>query len=177
MVWVSRGAPLGDFLRRSWRLGAHRGLLPASANTVGGSGGAPQAGRLPCAETQPRPKASDTRSHTGPRIHASRRPRGSRACFNRRNYNADDPLSAKSYQQWRDGLAAKTDEVAVVPESYRIRTMAPEGAIAVASLTLRGTDLRPVEGRFEFRNREWVELTEVSEASTRDDGIVRRDER
>jgi hypothetical protein len=30
-----------------------------------------------------------------------------------------------------------------------------------ATLTLRGTDLEPVAGRFEFRNRDWVEMTEL----------------
>ena len=94
-----------------------------------------------------------------------------RALFETAHYNSEDPLSAKSYQAWREGLRAKSDEIAASAESYRIRTAAPEGAIAVASLTLRATDLRPVEGRFEFRNQEWVELTEVAEASTRDGGL------
>ena len=35
---------------------------------------------------------------------------------------------------------------------------------------LRVTDLHPVEGRFEFRNQEWVEYSEISDASTTDGG-------
>jgi hypothetical protein len=93
------------------------------------------------------------------------------------HYNPDPPLSAQSYQEWRDGLPAKVDEVQTVPdpesparECYRIRTVAAEGDLAVASLLLRTTDLHPVEGRFEFRDREWVEYNEISEASTTDGG-------
>jgi hypothetical protein len=91
-------------------------------------------------------------------------------------YNADDPLSAKSFQAWRDGLASKRDEVTTVADPqtnrtrYQIQTTTQEGDLALARLTLRATDLRPVEGRFEFRNREWVEYEEISEASTTDGG-------
>jgi hypothetical protein len=94
-----------------------------------------------------------------------------RALFETARYNSEDPLSARSYQAWRDALAPKSDEVEISADSYRIRTSSPEGAIAVASLTLRATDLRAVEGRFEFRNQEWIELTEDTEASTRDGGL------
>lgn len=99
------------------------------------------------------------------------------AMFREAKYNAENPLSAKAYQQWRDGLPSKTDEVATRPDPqapgqqrYEIRTTAAEGDLAVARLTLRATDLRPVEGRFEFRNREWVEYEEISDTSTTDGG-------
>jgi hypothetical protein len=72
-------------------------------------------------------------------------------------------------------VASKEDAVATVPASeppaancYQIRTTAAEGNLASASLMLRTSDLHPVEGRFEFRNREWVELTEFSDALTTD---------
>ena len=32
------------------------------------------------------------------------------------NYNSEAPLSAKSFQEWRDGLASKRDEVTTVPD-------------------------------------------------------------
>jgi anti-sigma factor RsiW len=99
------------------------------------------------------------------------------AMFREAKYSADNPLSAKSYQDWRAGLRAKTDEVATKPDPqtpgqqrYEIRTTAAAGDLAMARLTLRATDLRPVEGRFEFRNREWVEYEEISDASTTDGG-------
>jgi hypothetical protein len=93
------------------------------------------------------------------------------------HYHPDPPLSARSYQEWRDGLTGKWDEVATIPDPespaencYRIRTIAAEGDLAMASLMLRVTDLRPVAGRFEFRDQEWVEYSEISEASTTDGG-------
>ena len=93
------------------------------------------------------------------------------------HYNSEAPLSAKSFQEWRDGLTSKRDEVTTVadPESpaqncYRIETAAADGELAIASMMLRATDLHPVEGRFEFRNRDWVEYDEISDASTTDGG-------
>lgn len=80
--------------------------------------------------------------------------------------------SARSFQAWRDSLTGKRDEVTTVadPERpsescYRIQTAAESGELASASLTLRATDLHPVESRLEFRDREWVELTEIPEPS------------
>ncbi len=86
------------------------------------------------------------------------------------HFDWEDPLSAKSYQAWRNGVAAKQDEVTATQASYRIRTVAAEGELASASLVLRTADLRPVEERLEFRDKEWVELTDITDATTRDDG-------
>ena len=86
-------------------------------------------------------------------------------------YDWNDPLSARAFAAWRGTLVGKTDEVSNVPEGYRVRTSAPSGELESASLTLRNTDLHPVQGRFEFRNSEWVELTELAETSTSDDHI------
>jgi anti-sigma factor RsiW len=97
--------------------------------------------------------------------------------FQAANYDWDDPLSAKAYQTWFDGLATRQDEVTTVADPqwpaekcYRIRTVTPDGSLAAASLMLRTTDLRPVESKLEFRDREWVEFTEITDATTRDDG-------
>lgn len=99
------------------------------------------------------------------------------AMFHAAHYNFDDPLSAKSYLDWRDTLTAKQDEVRTVPDPvepgkacYEIRTLAAAGELATASLMLRTTDLLPVEGRFEFQNQEWVELTDFTEASATEGG-------
>lgn len=96
-----------------------------------------------------------------------------RALFVKANYPAQDPLSPASYQSWRDAQAVKTDSVETITIAeppfapcYRIRTVTPEGELASASLTLRTADLEPVEGRFEFRNQDWVELTSTAEATT-----------
>ncbi|HLH19591.1 MAG TPA: zf-HC2 domain-containing protein [Bryobacteraceae bacterium] len=97
--------------------------------------------------------------------------------FREARYDFDDPLSARSYSQWRDGLAEKRDEVRTVADPvepgkacYEIRTIAAAGPLASASLMLRTADLLPVEGRFEFRNEDWVELTGFSEATATEGG-------
>jgi hypothetical protein len=94
------------------------------------------------------------------------------ALFRSARYDWDDPLSAKSYQAWREGLAHKRDEVSAVgdPQSpdgggYRISTTTGDGELVSASLTLRIPDLEPTQGRFEFRNAEWVEMTELPDLS------------
>jgi len=92
--------------------------------------------------------------------------------FETARYDWNDPLSARAYSAWRDTLSEKTDEVANLPEGYKIHTSTSTGDLESASLTLRGTDLHPVEGRFEFRNREWVEMIELPETSTSDENIA-----
>lgn len=90
-----------------------------------------------------------------------------RALFEAARYDWRDPLSARSFQAWREGLQGRaSDEVLSTPEAVRIRTVPEAGEVASASLTLRGADYEPVEGRLEFRNREWVEMSEILEPST-----------
>jgi hypothetical protein len=90
------------------------------------------------------------------------------ALFRAAHYDWDDPLSAKSYRAWRQGLAHKRDQVSIVedPQSpgrgfYRIGATTGDGELVSASLTLRIPDLEPTQGRFEFRNADWVEMTEL----------------
>lgn len=90
------------------------------------------------------------------------------ALFTTAQYNWDDPLSARSYQAWREGLSGIRDEVAAVRDEqdparqvYRIRTITESDFLAVATLTLRMEDLRPSQARFEFRNQDWVEVSEA----------------
>jgi hypothetical protein len=82
--------------------------------------------------------------------------------FRAAHYDWDDPLSAKSYQAWRDALVDKRDEVTQEQDAYRIRTDTGSGELMTATLKIRSQDLRPVEERLEFRNREWVEITELT---------------
>jgi anti-sigma factor RsiW len=93
--------------------------------------------------------------------------------FRSANYNWDDPLSARSFETWRDQLPAKRDEVAAIEDpqspdrnSYRIQTTTDASELVSATLTLRMTDFEPLEGRFEFRNRDWVEMTELTDQPT-----------
>ncbi len=92
------------------------------------------------------------------------------ALFRAARYNWDDPLSAKSFQAWRDQLADKSDEVTTMGgqpsqegSRYRIRTTTSSGELMAATLTLTAADFRPVVGMLEFRNAEWVEMTELPE--------------
>lgn len=99
--------------------------------------------------------------------------------FQAARYDSRDPLSAKAYQAWRDALAGtEREEVATVPDPrspsgtcYLIRTEPRGGALASASLTLRTLDFAPVESRLEFRNTEWLELSEVTEPSTAGESV------
>jgi len=93
--------------------------------------------------------------------------------FRSANYNWDDPLSARSFETWRDQLPAKRDEVAAMEDpqspdrnSYRIQTTTDASELVSATLKLRMTDFEPLEGRFEFRNRDWVEMTELTDQPT-----------
>src|SRR5579864_4792642 len=85
------------------------------------------------------------------------------ALFTTANYDWNDPLSAKSYQAWRSQLNDKKDEVVQEQDSYRVRTDTASGEMKDASLTLKKPDLQPVQGRFEFRDGEWVEITALAD--------------
>ncbi|MGA2601388.1 MAG: hypothetical protein ABSH09_30860 [Bryobacteraceae bacterium] len=87
------------------------------------------------------------------------------ALFVAAKYDWDDPLSARSYQAWRNQLADKRDEVTQEPGAYRVRTTTGSSELVAASLTLRTPDLTPVQERFEFRDREWVEIAEIADVS------------
>jgi hypothetical protein len=89
--------------------------------------------------------------------------------FQAAHYDFDDPLSAKAYQGWHDSVAAKDDPVTTVADCYRIHTTTSQGELASASILLRERDLEPVQARFEFRDDEWVEMTEITDGSFRDD--------
>jgi len=132
----------------------------------------------------PAPHALQIRTRTQKLIRTVGKPGASAAAaaeaplrqrFAAAHYSWEDPLSARSYQSWRDTVPRKQDQIATVPDPqspidncYEIRTFAEDGDLAVASLMLRTTDLRPVFERLEFRDQEWVELTEFTEATTLD---------
>jgi hypothetical protein len=86
--------------------------------------------------------------------------------FDAAHYDWDDPLSAQSYSAWRDRLPRFQDAVASQPNSYDIKTTTEDSELVSATLKLRTTDLEPLEGRFEFRNHDWVEMTELVDQQT-----------
>jgi len=95
------------------------------------------------------------------------------ALFQQANWDWNNPLSASAFEQWRDRQVRKSDEVKAVqnPQSpsehlTQIRTTAAEGEVEAASITLDTDDYDAVSERLEFRDREWVELSEISEVPT-----------
>jgi hypothetical protein len=86
--------------------------------------------------------------------------------FDAAHYDWNDPLSAKSYSAWRDRLPHFQDAITSQPNSYDIKTTTEDSELLSATLKLRTTDLEPLEGRFEFRNRDWVEMTELVDQQT-----------
>jgi hypothetical protein len=58
------------------------------------------------------------------------------------------------------------------PNSYDIKTTTEDSELVSATLKLRTTDLEPMEGRFEFRNRDWVEMTELVDQQTNPASLV-----
>jgi hypothetical protein len=88
--------------------------------------------------------------------------------FRAAHYSWEDPLSAKAYSDWRDQLAEKSDEVTLEPDRYRLRTTTDSGEIIEATLKLSLPDLRTVESTLQFRNREWVTISELPDIPAQD---------
>ena len=99
------------------------------------------------------------------------------ALFRKVSWDWNDPLSARSFEQWRDQQVHKTDEVTTVqnpqvPAEHltQIRTVSAGGELEAASITLNADDYVPVAERLEFRNADWVELSEIAETPTENAG-------
>ena len=99
------------------------------------------------------------------------------ALFQKVNWDWNDPLSARSFEQWRDQQVHKTDQVTAVqnplsPSEHltQIRTTSADGELETATITLNTDDYFPVSERLEFRDAQWVELSEIAETSTENAG-------
>jgi anti-sigma-K factor RskA len=99
------------------------------------------------------------------------------------HYDTADPLSARSFAAWRDQLPEKQDSLsnsAPCPEvgqamspvrtCYVLETTTSAGDLVSATLSLRSLDLLPVESKLEFRDRNWIEFTDLSEVPDLHDG-------
>ena len=91
-----------------------------------------------------------------------------RSRFEAAHYDWSDPLNPAAFGDWRNGLRAKVDKVAVTgrdqtgaPKEYTIDTATPEGALREAALTVEANDMLPVSGTFKFADSEWVEIATV----------------
>jgi len=86
-----------------------------------------------------------------------------RARFLEARYDWDDPLSPKSYLDWRHNLRQKTSKLSTTRDAagapeQSIETRTEDGALQDASLTL-DAQLAPVSGWFQFADQERVEIT------------------
>jgi hypothetical protein len=86
--------------------------------------------------------------------------------FNAAGYTWREPLSARSFQSWRNARRSKRDTVSViraggVEQAYRVRTESSDGVLRSASLTLRARDFLPTGGAFQFEKEEPLEMDEA----------------
>jgi len=88
--------------------------------------------------------------------------------FAEAHYNGEDPLSARSYMDWHNSLESQDDPVETVPDPvvpsescYRIHTVPASGEVSGATLLLSTADYHAVDGMLEFRDRNFVEFTEL----------------
>jgi hypothetical protein len=75
-------------------------------------------------------------------------------------YSWEEPLSARSFEQWRDQLPEKQDQVSRRGASYEIRTTTHSSTLTEAVLVLEAGELRPIRERMRFGS----EVVELSEA-------------
>jgi len=85
------------------------------------------------------------------------------AQFEAAHFDWNDPLSARAFEQWRDAQVHKIDEVTATAAYTQIKTASTDGELAFATITLNEQDYQPLEELLEFRDHEWVELSEISE--------------
>ena len=83
--------------------------------------------------------------------------------FDRSSFNWDDPLSPRTYGQWREGISQKQDSVTKANAGeIRLDTKADAGPVAQASLTFRSNDYHPVAEEIRLRDNTHIEVAEIS---------------
>jgi len=81
--------------------------------------------------------------------------------FRRANFSWEEPLSARSFEAWRNQLSEKHDTPPVIGATEDIlQTSTSTGELRRATLTLRAKDLQPVSETLEFA----TETVNISEA-------------
>ena len=91
------------------------------------------------------------------------------ALFVQANYSWDNPLSARSFADWRVQLRAKKDLVTTIREPdgaqfYRVRTSTDAGVLRSAALTLRADTYRATRADFDFQGEDPIALSEQAES-------------
>jgi hypothetical protein len=92
--------------------------------------------------------------------------------FEAARYRWQDPLSPRTFAAWRNTLSEKQDRVVKIgDESYEISTHAELGTLEEARLRLRISDLRVIQGAFQFRDKEVVEIVEIQGGAKETPGV------
>jgi hypothetical protein len=74
----------------------------------------------------------------------------------------DQPISAASYRHWQDRYHARIERIARSGSHLMtVTATVADGDVAEESLTVRDTDMHPVERKIDFRNHETVEIAEL----------------
>lgn len=93
-----------------------------------------------------------------------------RALFVQAHYSWENPLSARSFADWRRRLPRKEDALTAIREQsgkrfYRLQTSSNEGILKTASLTLQAETYHPTKADFAFVGEQAIQLSEQSEIS------------
>jgi hypothetical protein len=80
---------------------------------------------------------------------------------NLRSAGWTNPLSARSFQQWRNSLKKKSDTVTKLATGTEVTTKTSDGPLRSATLCVRISDYRTVEARFQFANSTGIEQSAV----------------
>jgi hypothetical protein len=91
------------------------------------------------------------------------------ALFVQANYSWQNPLSARSFAEWRSQLRQKKDSVTTIREPdgarfYRVRTSTDAGVLQSAALTLRADTYRTTHADFTFQGEDPIALSEQAES-------------
>ncbi|MBS1827225.1 MAG: hypothetical protein JST93_18050 [Acidobacteria bacterium] len=85
-----------------------------------------------------------------------------RGLFASANYDWDAPLSARSYNAWRQSVKVRRDSVDVQPQMYVVHTEPEGSALREATISLRKSDLHPIACHLQFRDNEEIEVSEAA---------------
>ena len=73
-----------------------------------------------------------------------------------------DPLSARTFGAWRDGLRIRRDEVRRSDGTYTLRTTTNEGKLRHAVLVVRALDFKPVRQTLRFVDMREIDIEEIA---------------
>jgi hypothetical protein len=87
--------------------------------------------------------------------------------FVQAGYSWRDPLSARSFVNWRQHLSNKKDSITAIHQQggrqfYRVRTRTDASSLHSASLTLEATTYQATNASFEFQREDLIEVSEYN---------------